>query len=232
VIVAHALTKTIGAKRILDAVSFEVREGVTALLGRNGAGKTTLMRILAGIWQPTSGRASIDGHDLAIDPVGAKRLLGYQPEHPDLHPRLLPRELLAFAAAARRLGPDAVARSAAEWEIDALLDTECGTLSQGQKRLVTLAAATMHRPPFLLLDEPTNALDPHRVANLKTYFTGADAPRAVLISTHQLDFAATIVDRYILLAGGRVIADGTLDALRAHFAMSGATIEEIVLRTT
>ena len=228
----ESLSKTIGAKSIVDGVTFRVASGLTALLGRNGAGKTTLMRMLAGIWQPSAGVARIDGHDLSTDPVAAKRALGYQPEHPDLHPRLRPRELLAFVAAARALGRDAVAQVAAQWDIAPLLDLACGTLSQGQKRLVTLAAATMHAPSVLLLDEPTNALDPHRVAALKAYLRGSDAPRAALISTHQLDFVATIADAYILLAAGRLIAHGTLADLQRHFGMPGATIEDIVLRAT
>jgi ABC-2 type transport system ATP-binding protein len=232
VIEVESLSKKIGAKSILDDVTFTVPSGLTALLGRNGAGKTTLMRILAGIWQPTAGVACIDGHDLARDPVAAKRALGYQPEHPDLHPRLRPRELLAFAASARGLGRDAVANVAERWGIEPLLDVACGTLSQGQRRLVTLAAATMHQPPLLLLDEPTNALDPHRVAALKAYLRGPDAPRAALISTHQLDFVATVADAYLLLANGRLIAHGTLADLQRHFEMPAASIEEIVLRAT
>jgi ABC-2 type transport system ATP-binding protein len=227
-----SLTKHLDGKAVLDDVSFEVVGGITALLGPNGAGKTTLLRILTGIWHPSSGGVSIGGHDLATEPVDAKRLLGFQPEFPDLAPAMTPRELLDFTAAARRISAAGVAAAIDRFGIGDLLSKRCGTLSQGQKRLVTLVAATMHLPPVLLLDEPTNALDPHRVAALKTYLRGPDAPRAALLSTHQLDFVSTLADRFVILSRGRVVAAGDLDEVRAALGMAGASLEEIVLRCT
>jgi ABC-2 type transport system ATP-binding protein len=232
VIVARGVTKTLAERTIVDDVSFEIPSGIVALLGRNGAGKTTLMRLLAGIWKPTAGSVAIARHDLLRDSVEAKRALGYQPEHPDLHPRMRPRELLEFVAEARQLARGEIDRIAEELDIAPLLDRKCGALSQGQRRLVTLAAATIHRPPALLLDEPTNALDPHRVAALKRYLRSPDGPRAALVSTHQLDFVVTIAERFILMRDGRVLADGNVAELGAQVGMPGATLEEIVLRAT
>jgi ABC-type multidrug transport system ATPase subunit len=228
----HGLTKVLGRQPIVNHVTFSIDSGIVALLGRNGAGKTTLMRLLTGIWKPFDGSVRIAGHDLSHDPVSAKRELGYQPEHPDLHPRMRPRELLNFAAAARGLDRAEVTRVAEQLEIAALLDTRCGSLSQGQRRLVTLAAAIMHRPAVLLLDEPTNALDTHRVATLKRYLESEAGPRATLVSTHQLDFVVTIASRFILMREGRVIADGTIDELGRQLQMPGATLEKIVLKAT
>ena len=214
---------------IIHDVSFSIERGIVALLGRNGAGKTTLMRLLTGIWRPDAGRIAIGGHDLAGEPVEAKRLFGFQPEFPELHPAMRGRELLDVAAAARGLSADAVAQAVERFDAASVLDKKTGSLSQGQKRLITLVAATMHNPPVLFLDEPTNALDPHRVAALKTYL--AQTPTA-LISTHQLDFVATIAERYVLIAGGRIVGDGTLEELREQLGMPGATLEAIVLRAT
>jgi ABC-2 type transport system ATP-binding protein len=229
-IASSSLSKAIGAKHLLDDISFRIDHGIVALLGRNGAGKTTLLRILAGIWKPTAGHVAVGGHDLSTEPVEAKRVLGYQPEHPDLHPRMRPRELLDLVLAAREVSePD---RDAAidRFGIRELLDTPCGALSQGQRRLVTLVAATMHHPAVLLLDEPSNALDPHRVAALRDYLRSPPGPRAALLSTHQLDFVMTLAARFIILREGRLIADGTLPELRLRLDMPDAGLEEIVLR--
>jgi ABC-type multidrug transport system ATPase subunit len=231
-IAANDVTKLIGERPIVNKVTISIDSGIVALLGRNGAGKTTLMRLLTGIWQPSSGSVQIAGHDLATDPVSAKQQLGYQPEHPDLHPRMRPRELLDFAAAARGLARSEVTRVADELEIGALLDSRCGSLSQGQRRLVTLAAAIIHRPAALLLDEPTNALDTQRVATLKRYLGSDSAPRATLVSTHQLDFVVTIAQRFILMRAGSVVGDGSVEELRAQLGLPGATLEELVLRAT
>jgi ABC-type multidrug transport system ATPase subunit len=232
VIATDGVTKRIGDRAIVNNVTISIPSGIVALLGRNGAGKTTLMRLLTGIWKPSLGSVRIAGHDLASDPVAAKRELGYQPEHPDLHPRMRPRELLNFVAAARGLDREEVTRIAGELELGALLDSRCGTLSQGQRRLVTLAAAMIHRPAALLLDEPTNALDTHRVATLKRYLQSDRAPRATLISTHQLDFVVTIAQRFILMRDGAVVGDGSVEELGAQLGMPGATLEAIVLRAT
>jgi ABC-2 type transport system ATP-binding protein len=226
--IAH-VSKSLGGRRIIDDVTFDVDRGVVALLGRNGAGKTTLMRMLSGIWQPDAGSIAIGGSALASDPVGAKKQLGFQPEFPDLHPSMRARELLDFVAASREVSPAMLDAAIARFEAKDLVDQRTGKLSQGQKRVITLIAATMHDPPLLLLDEPTNALDPHRVAALKAYLA---TPRTALISTHQLDFVVTIATQFILLREGRVVGQGTLEELRAQVGMARASLEEIVLKAT
>ncbi|HEX7153912.1 MAG TPA: ABC transporter ATP-binding protein [Thermoanaerobaculia bacterium] len=225
----HNVTKALSGKRVLDDVTFDVTQGRVALLGRNGAGKTTLMRLLTGLWKPDAGTIRIGEHDLATHPVQAKQLLGFQPEFPELHPTMRPRELLDFVAATR--GVD-YAETVERLDAAAILDKRSGSLSQGQRRLVTLIAALMHAPPVLLLDEPTNALDPHRVAALKQFLGSPEGPRAALISTHQLDFVATVAERFILIAQGKIVADGNLAELRAQLGMPAASLEELVVRAT
>ncbi|HET7433845.1 MAG TPA: ABC transporter ATP-binding protein [Thermoanaerobaculia bacterium] len=198
------VVKTLGGERIVDAATFTVPQGLVALLGRNGAGKSTLMRMLAGIWKPDSGAIAIGGHDLAKEPVAAKRLFGYLPEAPDLHPAMRGRDLLEFAAASRALPSSAVEDAAARFDARAVLNKRCGALSQGQRRLVTLLAATLHTPPILLLDEPTNALDPARVQLLREYLLSTDGPRAALISTHQLDFVRGLATGYLEMEAGKI----------------------------
>ena len=229
-IAAEAIGKTLDGKEILTGVSFEIDAGLVALIGRNGAGKSTLLRILSGLWKPTSGNVMIGGYDLHTDPIEAKRILGFLPEHPDLHPAMRPAELLQFAAAARGLEASRIDAAVARFGAEDLLNHRCGSLSYGQRRVITLVAATMHNPQVLLLDEPTNALDPHRVAALKSYLRSAEGPRAALVATHQLDFIATVASRFILMReGGTIVADGTLEALRTQLGMPGASLETIVL---
>ena len=226
------LSKSIAGKPILRNISFEAGEGIVALLGRNGAGKTTLMRLLAGLWKPDAGEISIGGRVLQREPVAAKRHLGYQPEFADLHPGVTGRDLLRFAAAAHGVRDDAVDRVAHRFDALEFIDNRAGSLSQGQRRVITLIAATMHEPAVLLLDEPTNALDPHRVAALRELLASPAGPRATLVSTHQLEFVVTLATRFILLREGTIVADGDLPSLRAQLAMSDATLGEIVLRHT
>ncbi|HYH05874.1 MAG TPA: ABC transporter ATP-binding protein [Thermoanaerobaculia bacterium] len=224
--------KSLGGRVVLDGITLQIRGGVMALLGRNGSGKSTLMKILAGLWHPDSGAVRIEGHDLATNPVEAKRVFGYQPEFPDLHPSLQPRELFAFAASARKLSRGEVDAAIERFDAKELAGARAGTLSQGQRRIVTLIAATMHAPPVLLLDEPTNALDPHRIAALKTFLQSEHGPRTLFVSTHQLDFVTTIATHFALLAHGHILAAGTLDDLRAHFGEPDASLEELVVRHT
>ena len=220
------LSKSIDGKPILRDVTFDIPEGIVALLGRNGAGKTTLMRLLAGLWKPDAGEIVIGGRDLQREPVDAKRLLGYQPEFADLHPGVTGRDLLRFAAAAHGVRDDAVERVAYSFDALDFTDKRAGSLSQGQRRVLTLIAATMHQPPVLLLDEPTNALDPHRVAALRELLASPAGPRATLVSTHQLEFVVTLATRFILLREGRIVADGDLPSLRAQLGMGDAALGE------
>lgn len=224
----RSVTKRIASRTILEAISFEAT-GIVVLLGRNGAGKSTLLRLGAGVWHPDQGSVLIDDHDLATDPVGAKRRLGYQPEHPDLHPSLRPIELLAFAAAARGLPSEAPLSSAELWGAADLLKKPVRTMSLGERRLVTLLAATMHNPDVLLLDEPTNALDPLRLQTLVRYLRSGNAPATTILSTHDLDFAAEIGDRFLFLRDGHIGANGTLAELRDKYQQPTADLRSLVL---
>jgi ABC-2 type transport system ATP-binding protein len=228
----EALGKEIGGHTILEGISFVAPERLMALVGPNGAGKTTLLRIMAGLSRPSSGRLSIAGMPVTGDALEVKRILGYQPEAPRLHPALRGRELLELSAAVRGLEPDQVESWSDRFGARSLLDIPAGELSQGQKRLITLLAATMHRPRVLLLDEPTNALDPHRVADLKEYLRSAEGPDVTLVSTHQLDFVAPLASRFLLLSEGRLVGNGALDDLRTQAGAPGASLEELVLQLT
>jgi ABC-2 type transport system ATP-binding protein/sodium transport system ATP-binding protein len=205
----------------LDDVSFQVEQGVAfGLLGPNGAGKTTALRIIMGLLPPTSGEATILGHSVAQEPLKVKSLLGLVSASAGLYQWLTPREVLHYFAVGFGLD-DATAKSRIKelseiMELTRFLDRRCATLSTGQGQRVNLARALIHDPPVVLLDEPTRGLD---VVGSKVVFDYVallrQQKKAIIVSTHQLDEAERLCDRFGLLHRGKLKYTGTLDELRA-----------------
>ncbi|MFQ5429992.1 MAG: ABC transporter ATP-binding protein [Phycisphaerae bacterium] len=227
VIEARNLTKVFpttegGEKRAVDDLSFTVAPGeIFGLLGPNGAGKTTALRMLSGLLTPTSGQAFLCGYNTQTHREDAKRVLGYLTASTGLYQRLSPRELLRYFG--ELIGMD---RRAIDRRIDALIDwldmgefadLRCGGLSTGQKQRTNIARALMGDPPVLIMDEPTLGLDvlTNRVV---LDFIRAEGCRgkAIILSTHYLDEAETLCDRYGLLHEGRLVGTGDLAALQAQ----------------
>jgi sodium transport system ATP-binding protein len=207
--------------RAVDGVSFEVAAGeVFGLLGPNGAGKTTTLRIILGLLRPSAGQAFIGGYSVVTSPDQVKRQVGLVSSNTALYQHLTIREMLLFCADLYRVEP-AVARAELERLAELLgfadlLDRRCGTLSTGQRQRVNLARALIHRPPALLLDEPTAGLDVLGSQVVAEFIAHARAEgKAVLLTTHQLDEAERLCDRFGLLHRGRLVHTGTLDELRA-----------------
>jgi sodium transport system ATP-binding protein len=218
------LTKVFGtgsaAVRAVDRLSFEVRSAeVYGLLGPNGAGKTTTLRMLLGLLRPTSGEARIHGIAVTQQPDRVKRKLGLVSASAGLYQWLTPRETLAYFADLYGMSPAAAERRtsqlAAILDLSPFLDRRCATLSTGQKQRVNLARALVHDPPIMLLDEPTRGLD---VVGSRVIFDYIDLLRqegkAVIVSTHRLDEAERLCDRFGLLHQGRMRHEGTLEELR------------------
>ena len=211
----------------VDDLSFRVEAGeVYGLLGPNGAGKTTTLRMLLGLLRPTSGRALIQGHSSADAPDEVKRRVGLVSTSAGLYPHLSVHEMLLFFADLYGVPPaDAkreLTRLVGLLGLDGLLDRRCTTLSTGQKQRVNLARALIHQPPVLLLDEPTLGLDilgSQIVAEFVSHVRKQG--KAVILTTHRLDEAERLCDRFGLLHEGRLVSTGTLAELRQQTGCAG-----------
>jgi ABC-2 type transport system ATP-binding protein len=219
-IYASGLSKTYGSTRALDRVNFEVRRGeVVGFLGPNGAGKSTTMRILTCFLSPTQGVAKVHGYDVFDEPLAVRQSLGYLPQRAPLYTDMTVWEYLQFAAKMRGL-EESVFRRRMKTIVDVCglaqsLGKDIGTLSHGYRQRVGLGQALIHDPPILILDEPTSDLDPNEKAEVIRYIKEIGKDRTILLSTHNLSEVEQACPRAIIVSKGRVVADGSLDEIRA-----------------
>ena len=208
------LTKTFGAVEAVRGISFRVEAGeIVGFLGPNGAGKTTTMRILAGIFPPTSGEVRIAGRDPARDPLACRRAVGYFPEYAPFYPDLRVAGYLRFVARMKRLPraerPRAVAQVLAWCGLEGVARRRVGTLSKGFRQRVGLAQALCGNPPILILDEPTIGLDPEQVVEIRDLVRALGGSRTVFFSSHILSEVEALCERVIVVARGRLVGEGT-----------------------
>jgi ABC-2 type transport system ATP-binding protein len=214
------LSKTYVEEPVVRDLSFFVPEGqVLGFLGPNGAGKTTVMRMLTAFLPPTSGRVVVAGMDLDQDPVGLRRNVGYMPENVPLYPEMRVDEYLRFRAEVEEV-PRGAVREHIEYVVEKCLLGDVrrqvvGTLSKGYRQRVGLAGALIHQPPVLILDEPTVGLDPNQIIKVRELITELGEDHTVLLSTHILPEVEQVCERVFIIDRGRIVADGTPDALQA-----------------
>lgn len=215
----HSITRSFGERRVLEDVSFSVAGGrMTGFVGGNGAGKTTTMRILLGVLAANSGSVIFDGNPLT---AGDRSRFGYMPEERGLYPKMKVSEQLVYLGRLHGLSAQA-----ARGEVDTLLErlglSERGndtleSLSLGNQQRAQIAAALVHRPNALVLDEPFSGLDPMAVevvlGVLRDY---AAQGIPVLFSSHQLDIVERLCDDVVVIGGGRILAAGSRESLRAE----------------
>jgi ABC-2 type transport system ATP-binding protein len=215
------LTKRFGPATAVDAVSFTVGRGeVLGFLGPNGAGKSTTMKMVTGFLAPTSGTAVVCGADIIDRPIAAKRHLGYLPEGAPAYPDMTPAGFLRFIAQIRGFGGaearHRIATAVERTALGSVMEQPIDTLSKGFKRRVGLAQALLHDPDVLILDEPTDGLDPNQKHEVRTLINRMAPEKAIVISTHLLEEVDAVCTRAIIIAGGRILADGTPVQLAAR----------------
>jgi sodium transport system ATP-binding protein len=220
VIEIRGLRKHFNHVEAVRDVTFSATDGtVTGLLGHNGAGKTTTLRMLSGLMRPDAGTLTVDGADVAADPVRAQRAMGLLPDSRGLYPRLTPREHIRYfgalhgmsAAAIRDRSGDLLRRLG----LESIADRRVAGFSQGERTKVALARALVHAPRNVVLDEPTNGLDVMSTRAMRTLIRSLrEDGCCVVFSSHIMQEVSALCDRIVVIAQGRVVAEGTPDDLR------------------
>ena len=216
--VSH-VSRNFGDFRAVSDVSFSIPKGqIVGLLGPNGAGKTTTMRMITGFLAPSAGEIFIDGKNIQESPVEAKQKIGYMPESAPLYGDMIVEDYLRYIAEIQGENPE---------EKLPLLCKECGLkevmskniseLSRGNRQRVALAHALMHDPEILILDEPTSGLDPNQVEDVRAIIREIGKTRTVIVSTHILSEVETLCSRAIIISGGKLVADSSIEELKERF---------------
>lgn len=233
---AVGLSRRFGDFLAVDAISLRVEPGqIFGLLGPNGAGKTTTIKMMTGLLRPSAGTVRIDGHDIVTSPVEARRRIGYVADEPCLYEKLTPTEFLRFTGdlygVDPRELPGRIRRLLALFDLAGRADSIIEGFSHGMKQKTALAGALVHDPRVLFLDEPTVGLDPRGARMLKAVLRRlALRGVTVILCTHILEIAERLCDRVAIVYRGRVVANGTLEELRATNGQR--TLEEIFLQIT
>ena len=234
----ESLCKRFGDKVAVDHLDLEIPEGeFFCFLGPNGAGKTTTIKMLTGLIQPTSGRATIGGFDISTEPVKAKELLGYIPDHPFLYEKLTGREFMDFVAGLYKMSGDHLD----DW-VDELLETfEVGDVgdqlienySHGMRQKLSFASCFLHRPKIVIVDEPWVGLDPKNIRAVKTYLKSKTREEGltILMSTHTLSIAEEIADRIGIIHEGKLLHVGTVAEIM-NLEESHSSLEDVFLELT
>ncbi|MFG0330168.1 MAG: ABC transporter ATP-binding protein [Phycisphaerales bacterium] len=228
----RGLTKAYGSFRAVDDLNLDVPTGqVLGLLGPNGAGKTTTIRMMTGYLPPTAGYAKVDGFDSLTESFEVRRRLGYLPESNPLYTEMRVEEYLGFRGRLFDLSRDEIAQAVDRviercWLTD-MRRRLIGRLSKGYRQRVGLAAAMLHRPAVLVLDEPTSGLDPVQIRETRGLIRELAGDHTMILSSHILPEIERTCDRVVILAGGRVRADGTIDELRRLAGQTGRYVIEL-----
>jgi len=228
------LSKRFGQVQAVRGVTFTAPNGrITGLLGPNGAGKSTTLRMLATLLQPDSGDAMIDGESARRNPIEVRRRMGVLSHASGLYPQLSARENIIYFAELHGLDRSVAHARVAELtrllELSEFIDRKAKGFSQGQRLKTALARALVHDPKNLILDEPTNGLDVMAVRNLRSLLQRLrEQGRCILFSSHVMQEVALLCDEVVVIAQGRVVASGTVEALRV--AAGEPTLEDAFVK--
>ena len=237
-ITLESVKKSFGDKVAVRDLTFSVAPGeIHGLLGPNGSGKSTTMKMVMGIVRPDYGKISLCGVDVLREPVEAKKLVGYVPEFPYLYEYLTASEYLDFVGTAYRIDLKS-RRERVDELLQALqmrehINEVMSGFSQGMRQKIAFTAALLHRPRALILDEPLNGLDPLSARIVKDILQRlAGEGVSIIFSTHVLEIAEVVCGKITILNEGSIIAEGTVQELRAKAGMPGSTLEDTFLKLT
>ncbi len=225
ILTADNLTKRFGPFQALHGVTFSLEPGeIVGFLGPNGAGKSTTMKLLTGFLAPTSGSATIAGHDLVAAPLACRKAIGYLPEELPLYLDMTVTAYLDHVARLKGIARAERRREVVEAIDAAWLGENAGRhirkLSKGNRQRVGVAQALLGKPPILILDEPTSGLDPSQVANFRDLIARLAQRHTILISTHIMGEVEAVCQRVIVIDRGRVIVEEPIAALKARATRS------------
>ncbi len=214
------LRKNFGRIAAVRGISFEVSQGeVLGVLGPNGAGKTTTMRMITGFIPPSGGNVRVGGNDVVDDPVAVKQLIGYLPENAPAYASMSVTGFLRFAGAIRGFKgttlQDRVDAVIEKCHLTGVRHQMIGTLSKGYRQRTCFAQAVLHDPPVLIMDEPTDGLDPNQKHVVREMIKGMAASKVIIVSTHILEEVDAVCSRAIIIARGRIVANGAPADLKA-----------------
>lgn len=212
------ISKSYGAQKALDQVSFEIGTGeLVGFLGPNGAGKSTLMKIITGYLAADEGKVEINGEVVETNNISIRSQIGYLPENNPLYPDLYMREYLEMVAGFYQL-QNKKERVVQMVELTGLKNEQhkkIGQLSKGYRQRVGLAQALIHDPSVLVLDEPTTGLDPNQLEEIRQLIRTISQNKTVMLSTHIMQEVEAVCSRVVIVNKGRLVADGTIDQLKA-----------------
>lgn len=224
--VSH-LSKKYGTHPAIEDLSFTVGDGqIFGLLGPNGAGKSTIMNILTGYLAPTSGEVKVAGFSLPEQAQQAKACVGYLPEQPPLYPEMTVQEYLDFAAELKGIKKKAdrkeqVRKAARRTGLEEVLPRLIRSLSKGYRQRVGIAAALLGTPKVIILDEPTVGLDPAQMIEIRSLIRDLGKTHTVILSSHILSEVQSVCDRVLIIAHGKLVAQGTPEELAAQLTAKG-----------
>ena len=219
----------------VDGLDLTVRAGeFYMLLGPNGAGKTTTLRMVSGLLKPDAGAISVFGIDALKNPVAAKQITGWLSDEPMIYDKLTPFEYLEFVSGLWNVEQhiaEVRARGLLHWlGLAPHAHERCEGFSRGMRQKVALAGALVHEPKLIILDEPLTGLDAGSARLVKTVLAERVRSGAtVIMTTHILEIAERMADRIGVISGGKLVAEGTLDELRAQAGAGDSSLEEIFL---
>ena len=208
------ISKSYGAQKALDNVSFSVKKGeIVGFLGPNGAGKSTLMKILTTFLNADEGLATVNGNDVNENQKAVQLSIGYLPEHNPMYLDLYIREYLAFNADVYKVSKSRIEEVIQLTGLSPESHKKIGQLSKGYRQRVGLATALLHNPDVLILDEPTTGLDPNQLVEIRNVIKNVGKDKTVFLSTHIMQEVEAICDRVIIIDHGKIVTDKKLDKL-------------------